>query len=230
MGVIENLNRVQEKMEFYGDQFGHKKEQLTLVGVTKFVDEEKIRQAIQAGLRDVGENRVQEIVRKEAMFCGANIHMIGQLQTNKINKLPESVKLIQSIDRRSLLEKLQSAGEREKLTYHGLIQVNPAKEIQKGGILPEDLPELLDFAESCSCVKIEGLMMVAPFSEDLEEIRPYFREMRNLFEKIGNMSYNQITMNILSMGMSHDYSVALEEGSNMIRVGSAIFGARDYSK
>lgn len=230
MSVIENLDQIREKIEFYGGKFGHKKEEITLVGVTKFVDEEKIRQAIQNGLTDIGENRVQEIVRKEPMFDGANIHMIGQLQTNKVHKLPKSVKLIQSIDRPSLLEKLEAAGEKEDFIYHGLIQVNPAGEIQKGGVSPEDLPALLDFAQALSHVRIEGLMMVAPFSENLEEIRPFFRKMRKLFEKIGNRSYNQITMNILSMGMSHDYTVALEEGSNMIRVGSAIFGARDYSK
>lgn len=230
MDVVDNLNIVLENMEKYGAKFGHSKDQLSLVGVTKFVDEDKIRQAIDAGLTDVGENRVQEIARKEKMFEGANIHMIGQLQSNKINKLPHSVKLIQSIDRKSLLRKLDFTGNRDDLIYHGLIQVNVAREKQKGGVSPEDLPELLDFAESCSHVKIEGLMMVAPFSEDGEEVRPYFRKMRELFEKIGKMSYNQITMNILSMGMSHDYLVALEEGSNMIRVGSAIFGARDYSK
>lgn len=230
MSVQENLDRIRVQIEEAAGKFGHKPEDISLVGVTKFVDEDRIREAVKAGLVQVGENRVQEIIRKKDMFQGCKIHMIGQLQTNKVRKLPAGIELVQSIDRISLLKELERIGQKENKEFNGLIQVNLAREEQKGGCYEEDLPDLLDYAESLDHVRISGLMMVAPDCEDIEDTRPYFRSCRKLYEKLCGMSYNRIEMKILSIGMSHDFRVALEEGSNMVRIGRAIFGERDYSK
>lgn len=230
MSVKENLDEIQDRVIRSAEKFGHFWEDIHLVAVTKFVDEDRIRQALDWGVKEVGENQVQEIERKMEIFQGARIHMIGQLQSNKVRKLTHGVALIQSIDRKSLLKEINRIGQRENMIFKGLIQVNNAKEEGKGGVYKEDLPELLDYIETLDHVQIEGLMNIAPFLDDPEEVRPYFRDMRNLFEKISQISYNQIKMNILSMGMTHDYEVALEEGANMVRIGRAIFGERDYSK
>ena len=230
MSVEENLDVIREKVTQSAEKFGHRWEDIHLVGVTKFVDEDKIRRAIQWGITEVGENQVQEIERKMDMFEGAKVYMIGQLQSNKVRKLAHRVELIQSCDRKSLLKEMNRIGQRENVIFKGLIQVNNAKEEGKGGVYKEDLPALLDYIETLDHVRIEGLMNIAPFLENVEEVRPYFRDMRKLFEKIQKISYNQIKMNILSMGMTHDYQVALEEGANMVRIGRAIFGERDYSK
>lgn len=230
MSVGENLNEIQERVSRSAEKFGHRWEDIHLVAVTKFVDRDKIQEAIDWGIREVGENQVQEIERKMDFFQGAKIHMIGQLQSNKVRKLTRGVTLIQSIDRKSLLKEMDRIGKRENIIFKGLIQVNNAREEGKGGIYKEDLPALLDYIEGLDHIQIEGLMNIAPFLDDVEEVRPYFRDMRNLFEKIQKISYNQIKMNILSMGMTHDYEVALEEGANMVRIGRAIFGERDYSK
>lgn len=230
MSVKENLDEIQDRVIRSAEKFGHSWEDIHLVAVTKFVDEDRIRQALDWGVKEVGENQVQEIERKMEIFQGAQVHMIGQLQSNKVRKLTDGVALIQSIDRKSLLKEINRIGQRENMIFKGLIQVNNAKEEGKGGVYKEDLPELLDYVETLDHVQIEGLMNIAPFLDDPEEVRPYFRDMRNLFEKISQISYNQIKMNILSMGMTHDYEVALEEGANMVRIGRAIFGERDYSK
>lgn len=230
MSIRDNLYRIRESIEKSCKIFGQKPEDISLIGVTKFVDQDRISHAINAGLKDVGENRVSEIIRKKDMFKSCNIHMIGQLQTNKVRKLPNDITLIQSIDRISLLKELERIGKRDNREFRGLIQVNLAEEEQKGGCYKKDLPAFLDYAEGIEQVKIEGLMMVAPDFKDVEDTRPYFRQCRKLFEKLSIMRYNRIEMKFLSIGMSHDFRIALEEGSNMVRIGRAIFGERDYSK
>jgi len=212
----------------HAQRFGHTREQITLVGVTKFVDEAPIRSAIRSGLCHVGENQVQEILRKRDWFEGADVHMIGRLQTNKVRKLPADIALIQSVDRIGLADEIERQGALQGRIFRGLIQVNIAEEPQKGGVLIESLEDLIDRIEALEHLRIEGLMCTAPNCEDPESVRPIFREMRKLFERLEKIGYNNVKMNVLSMGMSHDFGVALEEGATMVRIGSALFGNRIY--
>lgn len=226
MTIGDRLDDICDRIDRAARRFGHQRSDIDLIAVSKYVDRPAIEEALAYGIQDFGENQVQEIVRKKAWFAPARLHMIGQLQSNKVRKLPHDLALIQSIDRPSLVRELEKVGAREGVIFHGLIQVNNAGEAQKGGIAPHDLPALLDLIEGMEHLQIEGLMNIAPFFEQAEGVRPYFRDMRKLFEKIKNLGYNRINMKHLSMGMTHDYELALEEGANMVRIGRAIFGER----
>lgn len=225
----EVLGEINESIAKHARLFGHNPEDVTLVAVTKTVEEERIRQAIAAGVTDIGENRVQELIRKHDAFEGARLHLIGQLQKNKVRTLPEDLLLIHSVDRKSLIDELERIGKRDSRTFNCLLQVNVAGEIQKGGMEPDEVFPTLEYVESLERVRVSGLMQIAPFAEDPEDVRKYFRTMRKLFEKAGEFGYNNSKMLHLSMGMSHDYRIALEEGANMVRIGSAIFGERHYN-
>lgn len=227
--IRQRLDALEARIVTHAARFGHRRDQITLVGVTKFVDEAPIRTAIAAGLTHIGENQVQEIERKHGWFEGASIHMIGQLQSNKVRKLPKDIALIQSVDRLSLIREIEHRGALQDRTFRGLIQVNIAEEPQKGGVRPDDLQALISSIETLDHLRIEGLMCTAPHCDDPEDARPCFRAMRKLFERLSEIRYNNIKMNILSMGMSHDFGIALEEGATMIRVGSALFGSRHYN-
>lgn len=228
MSVEENLEGIREEIERHAAVFGHKPEEVTLCAVTKTVETARIREAIACGVTDCGENRVQELEQKQAegAYEGARLHMIGQLQSNKVRKLTSGLALIQSVDRQSLIQEMERIGDRDQADFKILLEVSIAGEEQKGGCPPDQIPELLDYVEELQHVQVQGLMCVAPARENPEEVRPYFTKMRKLFEKYAKIEYNNSKMEILSMGMSHDYRVALEEGANMIRLGTAIFGGR----
>ena len=191
------------------------------------VDDDLVLEAMNEGIHIFGENQVQEIKRKKALFRGSDLHMIGRLQSNKVKDLLD-VALIQSVDRLSLIKELERIGKREDHVFKVLIQVNVVGEEQKGGINPTNLEEILKTIEDCHYIQVEGLMNIGPFTENQDELRYNFREMRKLFNTTQKIMYNNTKMKILSMGMSHDYQIALEEGSTMIRIGSAIFGQRSY--
>lgn len=227
MTLLENYEKIKADIEVYGSKFGHKPEDITLLAVTKTVDEDRIRQAIELGITDIGENRVQEINRKIDAFSPARIHMIGRLQSNKVRQLPDDTYLIHSLDRVSLFKEMERIGKRDQRHFNCLVQVNMAGEKQKGGMEEEELDSFFDMVEEASFVKVKGLMFIAPLTDDPEDVRLYFKKMHLLFEKIGKISYNNVKMEILSMGMTHDYKIALEEGSNMIRVGTGLFGQRN---
>lgn len=225
MHIEENLSFLMDRIDRAAARSGRNRDAISLVAVSKTVDAERIQSAISLGLHDFGENRVQEMRRKETVFQGQRLHMIGQLQTNKVRQLPSSVVLIQSIDRLSLIQELERIGARDHRSFTGLIEVGMAGETQKGGCAPEAVEELLEAVEACEHLRIEGLMTVAP-QGDAEEVRPIFTKMRELFEKLKSIGYNKTQMEILSMGMTHDFEVAIEEGATMIRVGTGLFGAR----
>jgi pyridoxal phosphate enzyme (YggS family) len=195
---------------------------VNLVAVTKTVPTDMIREAFALGHRTFGENRVQEALQKADALPQADWHFIGRLQTNKVKDVVGRFSLIHSLDRWKLARALQDEAEAQGVTVRVLVQVNVAGEKQKGGIEPVQLPDFLNEASSLSCLSVVGLMAIPPYCEDPEDARPYFREMRRLFD------CSRITqgMEILSMGMSGDFEVAVEEGSNLVRVGSALFGER----
>lgn len=201
-----------------------------LLAVTKQKPISAIVEAKEAGITDIGENKVQELVSKmnELGDNYINYHQIGYLQTNKVKYIVGRVKLIHSVDRTALLNKINDRAKQLNLIQDVLIQINIAKEDSKSGIYIEDLEKLLNLADKMENIRVKGLMVIAPFFEDPELTRPIFTKAKEIFEDIKNIHYNNIRMEYLSMGMSHDYKIAIECGANIVRVGSTIFGNRKY--
>ena len=195
-------------------------------------DAEAVRQAIAAGVDCCGENRVQELVQKsgEDAYRGAPVHFIGHLQTNKVRQVVGHVDLIQSADRWKLLEALDKEAARQGICQKVLLEVNIAGEESKSGFSPESLWEVLEGFGGFSHLQVHGLMAIPPVSTRPGENLQFFSEMRNLFVDISRKKYDNVTMAQLSMGMSGDYPDAIACGSTMVRIGTAIFGPRDYGQ
>jgi len=203
---------------------------VTLIAVSKTRTVEEIQEVYDQGVRDFGENKVQELTDKIDRFdSSVRWHLIGHLQTNKVKYIVGKVHLIHSVDSIKLLKEIEKRYGADNLTANILIQINIGREESKTGIFKEDLPEILEACENCNNIKVKGLMSVIPKGSE-EDCKKYFREMQNIWHSIKGKSYKNISMDYLSMGMTHDYKFALEEGSNMIRVGEGIFGKRNYNK
>ena len=216
MGVAENFQAIRNEL---GDK-------IILVAVTKNHDVEVMREAIDAGATDIGENRVQEAVAKfQTLDRKVTRHLIGHLQTNKAKAAVKLFDLIQSVDSQHLAAALNKAAASIDKVQDVLIQVNVAREPQKSGVLLEDLDALIKFVDEANNLRLRGLMMIAPNLEDVEQCRPFFKQMRKLFDELRPA---REAFDFLSMGMTHDYKIAVEEGANVVRVGTAIFGARTY--
>ena len=185
-----------------------------------------ILEAYNVGQRDFGENKVQELIEKEeSLPKDIRWHLIGKLQTNKVKYLVGKVYLIHSLSSIKLLDKIESEFSKKDTIANVLIQINIGREESKSGVLEEDLNTLIEAIELCNYVKVKGIMVIIPKGND-ESNRFYFKKSKEIFEYLKNKKYKNIKMEILSMGMSNDYKVAIEEGSNMIRIGTGIFGAR----
>jgi pyridoxal phosphate enzyme (YggS family) len=232
MSIAENIVAVREQIAAAAHRAGHREPEITLMVVTKTHPEERIREAYAAGLRLFGENRVQEFAGKaEALadLAGAEWHMIGHLQTNKAGKAAELFSAIDSVDSVKLAEKLNIAALSLGKKIRVLIEINVGGESAKSGAAP-DSPELEDIllrAPRFEALEFRGLMTVPPFTDDPEGARPYFRRLRELRDAIAARKLPAINVDALSMGMSHDFEVAIEEGSTCVRVGTAIFGERE---
>lgn len=235
MSVAENIARIRERVARAAGRAGVSADSVTLMAVSKTVEPERIRQAYEAGLRVFGENRVQEFAEKAPALTGladVHWHLIGHLQSNKAKKAVELFQSVDSVDSLRLAEKLNQAAEQMDRTLPILIEIKVGNEESKSGI-PADSAELDDLLKSITSLEhlqVRGLMTVPPFTEDPEGARPYFRRLRELRDAIAARGLPRIGMETLSMGMSHDFEVAIEEGSTCVRVGSSIFGARDYTK
>lgn len=205
------------------------KDNVTLVAVSKTKSAEEIMEAYKEGIRDFGENKVQELEEKyELLPKDIRWHLIGGLQTNKVRKIVGKTYLIQSLDRESLALEINKRAENKGILVDTLIEVNIGEEPQKAGILTENLGEFITLLGELKHIRIKGLMAIIPQGSE-EENRNYFRKMHELFEKLAEIKQERFSMEVLSMGMSMDYMTAMEEGSNMIRVGTGIFGARNYT-
>ncbi|MBQ1918891.1 MAG: YggS family pyridoxal phosphate-dependent enzyme [Schwartzia sp.] len=229
--IAEHLETVKKNIEeSMAKRTGiFKDDPVQLVAVTKNHDVEAMREAIDAGVTIVGENRVQEAVEKhEKLDRDVIWHLIGHLQTNKVKQAVKNFDLIHSVDSEHLLDAVDTAAGKIHKVQNILIQVNLAKEESKFGIYKEDLPFLLQKADQMKHVHLMGLMCIAPNYENVEECRPLFREMREIFDKLQMFPLMNSEMKWLSMGMTHDYQIAIEEGSNLVRIGTAIFGPRQY--
>ena len=202
-------------------------EEIILVAVTKNHGVELMREVIDAGAKHIGENRVQEAAEKfQTLNREVTRHLIGHLQTNKVKAAVKLFDVIQSVDSQHLAAALDKAAAQLDKIQDILIQVNLAREPQKSGVLPEDLNALINFVEGSKNLRLRGLMMIAPNFPDVEECRPLFRQMRNLFDELKTSRKH---FDFLSMGMTHDYKIAVEEGANLVRIGTAIFGERSYT-
>ena len=222
--IKQNIKEIEEKC--------HREDEVNLMAVTKTVDVDKVLEAIDAGITDIGENKPQELSRKyEIIGDKVRYHLIGTLQTNKVKYIIDKAYMIHSLDRISLCEEIQKRAEKIDKVIKCLVQVNISKEESKHGLEEE---QVVDFIKQVSKdyknIHIQGLMTMAPFVDDEEEIRKVFSKLKKLSVEISNLNLPNVEMNTLSMGMSHDYKIAIEEGATIIRVGTSIFGQRNYNK
>ena len=231
MSIAGNINAIRERIARAAARVGRDPNSITLMAVSKTMEPERIKEAYSAGLRVFGENRVQEFEGKCAALSelkDAQWHLIGHLQSNKAKKAAELFHAIDSVDSLRLAEKLNQAAAEANKKLEILIEIKVGQEESKAGI-PLDSPELeslLRAAPQLDSLQIRGLMTVPPFTDDPEGARPYFRLLRDLRDQIAARKLPGIQMDVLSMGMSHDFEIAIEEGSTCMRVGTAIFGER----
>ena len=231
MSIIENIAAIRSRIAAAAQRVGRSPEQISLMAVTKTQPPERIREAYAAGQRLFGENRVQEFGAKAAALADlrdVEWHMIGHLQTNKASKVVELLHAVDSLDSLKLAEKLNAAAGNARQTFAVLIEINVGGEEAKSGLAPDsaELEQLLAAAPRMRNLVFRGLMTVPPFTQDPEDARPYFRKLRELRDRTAARKLPAVAMDQLSMGMSHDFEIAIEEGSTCVRVGTAIFGGR----
>jgi PLP dependent protein len=224
--IAENLERVRARIARAAKRAGRSASEITLVAVSKTFPVEAIRAAYDAGMREFGENRVQELEAKHPKLPDLNAtwHLIGHLQSNKAKRAVQLFDRVDSVDSLGLAQKLNAAAAELGKRLPILIEVNMGGEATKSGIAEAELPALARDVSELAHLEFRGLMTVPPYSEDLERVRPYFRELRALASELGRQSGRLLP--VLSMGMSHDFEIAIEEGSTEIRVGTALFGPR----
>lgn len=223
--IGENIARVRRKIATAAARRGDEPGNITVVAVSKNVTVKRINAAIKADITDIGENRIQEAMKKYQHIRSVRWHFIGHLQRNKVKDLIPHFDLLHSLDRISLAREIQKRAARLGVVVPCLVQVNVAGEESKSGIPPAELTAFLRRLVSFPNVKVCGLMTIAPYCTDAEKVRPIFRRLRGMFEDGGYPA--GVSMQFLSMGMSGDFEVAVEEGANMVRIGTAIFGRRN---
>lgn len=230
MDIEQNLKNVEQRIAAAAKKSGRSREDIILVAVTKTHPADMMNEAIKAGVTDIGENKPQEVRDKYTDVLPVRWHLIGHLQTNKVKYIIDKCCMIHSVDSIKLMDEIEKQAKQHDVSMDILIQVNISGEETKSGITAEELDELLMHAGELERVKVRGLMTIAPKCEHQEEAAVHFRNMKMLFDETAKKVYKNVSMEYLSMGMSGDFEAAIECGSNMVRVGSAIFGARDYSK
>ncbi len=229
INLENNFKDLKQRIKKAAEKTNRKEDDITLISVTKTVDVDTIRQAINIGSKDIGENRVQEIRRKyKEINENVNWHMIGHLQSNKVKYIIDKVCLIHSLDRMSLAKEIQKRAEKSNISTNVLLQVNIAEEESKFGLLGDDVISFIESILKFDRINIKGLMTIAPYVENPDSIRYVFKQLKGLSNDINKKGYTNTEMKYLSMGMTNDFEVAIEEGSNMIRVGTALFGKRKY--
>ena len=232
MSIAKNVAKIKADIEKAALAAGRDPKDILLCAATKMNDADAVRQAIAAGVDLCGENRVQELTVKlaEDAYQGAPIHFIGHLQTNKVRQVVGKVDLIQSVDSERLLEAINKEASKQGIVQDVLLEVNIGNEESKSGFSTDGLYEILEKITVFGNIRVKGLMAIPPICQISGENRKFFQEMYNLSVDITTKKYDNVWVDILSMGMSGDYQDAIACGSTMIRVGTAIFGPRDYSK
>lgn len=228
--IRENLAEVEKNIQAACERVGRPREEVTLIAVSKTKPVEDVREAMSTGMRNFGENKVQEIMDKfEAIKEPVNWHMIGHLQRNKVKYIVDKVCLIHSVDSERLALQIDEEAKKKNVICPILIEVNVAREDTKYGVSVEETEELVRKIATLSNIKVKGLMTIAPFVENLEDNRIHFQALKKLLVDIKRKNIDNVDMDVLSMGMTGDYQVAIEEGATMVRVGTGIFGKRNYN-
>lgn len=226
--IATNLHTIQQRIDRACQRCGREPQQVALIAVSKKKPADLIIQAAAAGQPLFGESYVQEFIDKyQQISTPVRWHFIGALQSNKVKYLRGTTELIHSVDRYSLAKEINKQWAAIEQTANILIQVNVGAEQSKAGATPESVEELIRRIAALPNVRIQGLMALPPYHDDLEQVRPWFRQLRQLAQQIDDLHIPQVCMDTLSMGMSHDFEIAIEEGATLIRVGTAIFGERE---
>lgn len=231
MSIKSNINNIKDEIESICKSSGRNPQEVNLMAVTKTVDVDAVLEAIDAGITDVGENKPQELARKyEVIGDKVNWHLIGTLQTNKVKYIINKATMIHSLDREALCEEIQKRAEKINKVMDCLVQVNISKEETKHGLYKDDVVDFVKIvSEKYKNIKIRGLMTMAPFVDDDEVLEEVFKGLKDLALEIEALNLENVTMDTLSMGMSHDYHIAIKNGATIVRVGTAIFGPRNYN-
>ena len=226
----DQLQEVEKKIQAACDRAGRKREEVTLIAVSKTKPVETLQEAYDLGVRIFGENKVQELtVKYEALPKDIHWHMIGHLQTNKVKYIIDKAELIHSVDSLKLAETIEKEAAKHDLIADILVEVNVAEEESKFGMKMEEVIPFVEKVSAFPHVRVRGLMTIAPFVEDPEENRSIFADLHKLYIDIKNKNHDNDTVSVLSMGITNDYEVAIEEGATMVRVGTGIFGVRNYA-
>ena len=231
MSIKSNIEKIKDEIASICNDCGRNPQEVNLMAVTKTVDVDAVFEAIDAGITDVGENKPQELARKyEVIGDKVNWHLIGTLQTNKVKYIIDKVTMIHSLDREALGEEIQKRAEKIDRIIDCLVQVNISKEETKHGLYKDDVVDFVKMvSEKYPNIRIKGLMTMAPFIEDDEVIESVFKGLKDSSLEIDSLSLKNVEMSTLSMGMSHDYHLAIKHGATIVRVGTAIFGPRNYN-
>ncbi|AZT90364.1 YggS family pyridoxal phosphate-dependent enzyme [Caldicellulosiruptor changbaiensis] len=222
----KNIEEIQERIEKACLRSGRKSSEVKLLGATKGVDINTIRLANEFGIKIFGENRVQEFLPKYNELPHLEWHFIGRLQTNKIKYIYDKVLLIHSIEKVEQIQELEKRCSKAAKKIDVLIEVNVGGEESKGGVLPDNVEELIENIYECKYVNLKGFMTIPPIEDDEKKLRQYFRKMKEIFENYKKLNYNNVKIEVLSMGMSNDFEVAIEEGATLVRIGTKLFGER----
>ena len=227
--ISENLKEIRNKIDIAAKKSNRSTDDVTLIAVTKTYSPDAINEAIDNGVTDIGENKVQEIVEKYDFVKPVRWHLIGHLQTNKVKYIIDKVHMIHSVDSIRLMDEIERQAAKHNVKMNILIQVNISGEESKFGISPDELEEMLVHAGELNNVKVCGLMTILPKIDTEISLRLQFDNIKDIFIDISNKKYDNVDMKYMSMGMSGDFEMAIEEGSNMVRIGRAIFGERNYN-
>jgi len=232
LSIKENIDSIMKKIDTACKKTGRNPKDITLLAVSKTVESDRAKEAVEAGIKNLGENKVQELVKKYEELKNINVkwHMIGHLQKNKVKYIIDKNILIHSVESLSLAEEINKRARNSNLTADVLIELNIGEEESKFGINEDNVYDFIRSMEQFENIRVLGLMTVAPFCENPEDVRWVFKTMKNIYSKISIMNLRNTEMKYLSMGMTNDFEIAIEEGSNIIRIGTAIFGARKYKE
>ncbi len=226
--IAENIAKIKQRIRESCLKVGRSPDEVTIVAVTKTVPVDKIKEVINLGIVDIGENRVQELLEKRSSIENVRWHFVGHLQTNKVKYIVDFIHLIHSVDSLKLALEIDKRAKKINRVIDILIEVNTSGEKIKYGVKPDEVVELVrQISENCDFVKIKGLMTVAAFLPNPEDVRPMFKLLREIRDEVAKFNFKNVEMRHLSMGMSNDFGVAVEEGATLVRIGTAIFGPRN---
>ncbi len=229
--IKNNLENIFDRVGAAAEKSGRTMEDIRVIAVTKTVEVDRIKNVYEYGLRDMGENRVQELTEKyDKLPPDCKWHLIGHLQTNKVKYIIDKIEMIHSVDSIELAKEINSRAAKCQRKIDILLQVNVSGEDTKFGISPNDVDEYVGIISQMENISLKGLMTIAPFNQDPQVIRPVFRNLYNIYIDIKRKNIDNVNMDYLSMGMSNDFEVAIEEGANIVRIGTGIFGKRDYTQ